>query len=840
MAELIFLRTAEEKLPDNQKRAYEIILNYSPNQYDEAVKNEEWVTFCQLSSVKEGLLNWYPFSRQSNILLISNSMGSLAGLFEREAGKVDILENCCERAEGIEKRYQEYSNIRIFVGKPSDLYNTQKYDYIVVERELTLEEEIEQILDECLPLTSENGKLFLICENRFGAKYWCGVPDRYTNQAFGGLRNKEKEGRITKKSVEHFFQKREGDYKIYYPFPDASFTQAIYTNGYLPKESIRDRVIPYYTTAQRKNMFFSENDIWDDVIANKMGECFANSFLIEYAVKRIDNSIRFAAVSTDRGEDAAFATVITEDEVYKKALYREGIQSVRNIFQNAKELEKQGVFCVAQKIDEDKIVMPYVAEKNLAEKLRELFLKGECTQIEKIFDELYDQILKSSEHIPFSQCYVKGGRITEENLGPILQKAYIDMIPYNCFYEKGKILFYDQEFSQERFPAKYVLFRALRYMYVYAPEAEKIIPLEYFKNKYHISEIWEEFERLEAIFIEKNRNYEKMSPFYKNAGISEEELDSNRKKLQEGKNPDQQARNPIINTLNRPEYTMHSYSRDVQLQAVKRVQYDLLKKFIGVCQENGLTYCAFYGTLLGAIRHDGFIPWDDDVDVAMPREDYNRLQKIADHVFKFPYFLQMPENDNCFFGGYAKLRNSSTTGIEERERSQDCNQGIWIDIFPLDDVPDDENEKKAQFHKVLFYQRLLAKKNYGTQKVLYDLDAFQDKKYLILSKFFRKDFLCRQLQKYLMYGQNCECSKVAIMARYYRGKMYPEYDRRDFSFVVKHTFEDEEILIPSGYENCLINDYGIDYMLYVQEKERTPHHKAQYDVNNPYTGYITR
>lgn len=840
MAELITLRKTEQKVPQNQKRACEIIMKYSPDQYDEVLKNEEWRTFSQLSTIKEGLLNWYPFNKQSRILLISNSMGSLAKLFEREVGGVDILEGCEERAKCIAKRFQEYSNVRIFIGKIMDLYNVKKYDYVVVEKELLMEEEIECALEECLPLLTEEGEIFFTCENRFGAKYWCGSPDTYTNQAFGGLRNREKNERITQKLLEQILNEKQGYYKFYYPFPDAAFTQAVYTNAYLPKESIRDRVIPYYTTEQRESMLFCENDIWDDIMANRMGDFFANSFLIEYSMKEISNSVRFAAVSTDRGEESGFATVITEKEVYKKALYKEGIPNIQVVYQNAQELIAQGVLCVDQKIDNNRIIMPYVGEKNLAEKLRDLFLEGNNAEIERIFDELYEQILKSSAHISPSECCVMKEHMPKEIVGPILQKAYIDMIPYNCFYEDGKFLFYDQEFSMERFPAKYVLFRALRYMYIFAPEAENVIPLDYFKNKYGMSAIWEEFEYLESLFIEKNRNYEKMTPFYKNVGISDEKLDSNREKLRKKNETRQETHSsPIIGTLSRRKYTMDIYNKDIQLLAVKKVQCDLLRKFIEVCQENNLTYCAFYGTLLGAIRHDGFIPWDDDVDVVMPRKDYDKLQKIANYVFEPPYFLQTPENDNCFYGGYAKLRNSATTGIEERDRKQDCNRGIWIDIFPLDNVPANEKKKKTQFREILFYQRLLAKKNYGMQRVLYDLESHHEKKYLVLSKLLPKDFLCRRLKKAMTCGQSDKSSKVAVMARYYGGKIYQEYNLKDFSFLINHAFEGEKIMIPSGYENCLINDYGMDYMLYAPEEERIPHHKAQYDVKKAYTSYTT-
>ena len=120
------------------------------------------------------------------------------------------------------------------------------------------------------------------------------------------------------------------------------------------------------------------------------------------------------------------------------------------------------------------------------------------------------------------------------------------------------------------------------------------------------------------------------------------------------------------------------------LRQVQLIQLEILKDFVKVCNKYNLQYFLDGGTLLGAVRHKGFIPWDDDLDLAMPREDYDTLIEIAPEIFDEPYFLQTPENDiGCFYGGYSKLRNSNTTGLEKRNKNHVCNQGIWIDILML-------------------------------------------------------------------------------------------------------------------------------------------------------------
>ena len=110
---------------------------------------------------------------------------------------------------------------------------------------------------------------------------------------------------------------------------------------------------------------------------------------------------------------------------------------------------------------------------------------------------------------------------------------------------------------------------------------------------------------------------------------------------------------------------------------------DLIVEFDRVCKQHGFKYYLFYGALLGAVRHHGFIPWDDDFDVAMPREDYDRFIKLSSD-FREPYFLQTPYTDpeSCY--SYAKIRNSNTTGLSELFKYQKFNHGIWMTVFPLD------------------------------------------------------------------------------------------------------------------------------------------------------------
>lgn len=128
-----------------------------------------------------------------------------------------------------------------------------------------------------------------------------------------------------------------------------------------------------------------------------------------------------------------------------------------------------------------------------------------------------------------------------------------------------------------------------------------------------------------------------------------------------------------------------------EMKKVWSVEIELLRKLLDVCKRYNLKIFAEGGTLLGAIREHGFIPWDDDIDMAMPREDYDKLRELASAEFKSPYFFQCGYTD-IFPNGITRLRKDGTAAITYKSIYDRCHQGIFIDIFPLDSIPDEKSE----------------------------------------------------------------------------------------------------------------------------------------------------
>lgn len=120
------------------------------------------------------------------------------------------------------------------------------------------------------------------------------------------------------------------------------------------------------------------------------------------------------------------------------------------------------------------------------------------------------------------------------------------------------------------------------------------------------------------------------------------------------------------------------------MNELQQKQLDILKEFIRICEKHNLTYFLVGGSCLGAARHQGFIPWDDDIDVGMPREDFNKYVELQKEYEGTKYFIQTWKTDPHYIYNYAKLRDSDTTYIENIYLKHQINHGVWIDIFPID------------------------------------------------------------------------------------------------------------------------------------------------------------
>ncbi len=239
------------------------------------------------------------------------------------------------------------------------------------------------------------------------------------------------------------------------------------------------------------------------------------------------------------------------------------------------------------------------------------------------------------------------------------------------------------------------------------------------------------------------------------------------------------------------------------------VQLDLLYELDRICKKNGINYLIDSGTLLGAVRHKGFIPWDDDIDLIMLREDYERLIKISEHEIKKPYFFQYYRNDNFYFRGHSQFRNSDTCGALRHELlNETFNQGIFIDIFPVDSVSEDMIKLKEQFDGLTdCYQILECIKS----KVPKSNGIMSAVKYCFLKWRFLKIHDKYENYAVMNDGMSEYIDKVA-----FRGKIHKKFyhiRKNIFDDTIHLQFEFLTLPAPKDYDGLLRVYFGDNYMI---------------------------
>lgn len=240
--------------------------------------------------------------------------------------------------------------------------------------------------------------------------------------------------------------------------------------------------------------------------------------------------------------------------------------------------------------------------------------------------------------------------------------------------------------------------------------------------------------------------------------------------------------------------------------AMKRAwacQLDLLKELLRVCDKYNLKCWADYGTLLGAVRHKGYIPWDDDIDMVMLREDYDKFVEIADKELKHPYFLQTIYSDKHYNHRHAQLRNSDTAAIPEGDFRRKYNQGIFVDIFILDSYPKAIKYSYRMVRKVKLY-RVLLKLAIRLMNLLPD-GLYQ--KWRLDSKVFLK------YENVLRKNRLEDTEFVAAISFNFRQKIR---DKAWYAETLWVDFEHMKMPVPIGYDRILTLDFGPDYMTPVQ------------------------
>ncbi|NMA48498.1 MAG: LicD family protein [Tissierellia bacterium] len=261
------------------------------------------------------------------------------------------------------------------------------------------------------------------------------------------------------------------------------------------------------------------------------------------------------------------------------------------------------------------------------------------------------------------------------------------------------------------------------------------------------------------------------------------------------------------------------------LRKAQLVQLEILIEFDRICKINNLSYQLFAGTLLGAIRHKGFIPWDDDIDVAMVRSDYEKLLDICKNDLKTDYFLQNYSTDPNFFRQFSRMRKDNTKYIQKGYKDIDMHHGIFIDIFPLDNVKPNSIVENIRCKILLILSRLNTIRNKGVSpksNIFKRVIGILIKSSNILIHKSVHDKIETKIMKIFNdkdTGYLNHLTNGTTKVRFERFLMKEE----DFHDIIDWEFESLKFPIPKNYDNHLKNMYG-DYMKLPPKEKQKPHH----------------
>jgi lipopolysaccharide cholinephosphotransferase len=278
-------------------------------------------------------------------------------------------------------------------------------------------------------------------------------------------------------------------------------------------------------------------------------------------------------------------------------------------------------------------------------------------------------------------------------------------------------------------------------------------------------------------------------------------------------------------------------------RAVKKlwaVQLRLLECFMAVCDARGLKYFAMFGTMLGAVRHGGFIPWDDDVDIAMPRADYDRLSQMPE-VFEAPLFLQTPENDPAAVPRFMKLKDGDTTFLPPgfpNSMTKGGHLGCGMDILPLDDAPSRSAARRLA-RAAARCQRLRERRAPLEEMDPAEMPEWKRRRcrmlfprsYAELTERYRA--ICT---RYHAKAEETDYYTVPVLSGERSGMIL---EKSLFATCVPMRFEHLRLPVPSGCET-LIRQIWHDGSALPGLSEREPKHVGFIDTETPYTTHTAR
>lgn len=467
-----------------------------------------------VGNIHTGLVGWYDFKHNSRVLCMGKHREIIAA-YLREQG---LMPECQKGLVSMEPAWREE--------------HKTGFDYIISICDLERERCPGELLAVWRSLLKQDGTLLLCMNNRFGLRYFCGDRDPYTGRNFDGIEGYQHvQGRMEHDFIGRMYSQtemremlnRSGWEKVqfYSVLPDLENCTLLYAEDTLPKEDLSNRLFPTYNYPDA--VFLEERDIYSGLIENGMFHRMANAYLIECAPAGNFSDVQHVTGSMERDREHAFFTLIHRDgRVEKRAAYRDGQVHLRSMAENIAQLKGRGIPVVEGKLKGNRYVMPYMTGENGLLYLKRL-LREDKEKFLQAMDHFLDLVKHSSE--------IERADVGDGN-GAVLRHGYLDMVPWNCFYQDGEFIFFDQEFCEEHYPLNAILMRTVGPMQV---QAKRIYgpswPNDFLFQRYGLSQKRDHWQRMEGKFLEKVRKEKELHLYHQKCRYDLLTIHTNRQRI---------------------------------------------------------------------------------------------------------------------------------------------------------------------------------------------------------------------------------------------------------------------------------------------------------------------
>ena len=464
-----------------------------------------------VKGLRSGVWAWWEFSGMEKLLFVDGSEDVLTDF-------ADVLPRQVMFKRLEETREEDWMQ-----------KHAASFDAVLSIASLEKCEHPAEVLSVWRKLLKPEGRLLLGMNNRFGLRYFCGDRDPYTGRNFDGIEGyqhaqvRERLGHMYSQAEIREMLKQSGWEKMrfYSVLPGLEDCTLIYAEDTLPREDLSNRLFPIYNYPDA--VFLEERELYAGLIKNGMFHQMANAYLIECAPDGNFSDVQHVTSSLERGREHAFFTLIHRDGmVEKKAAYPEGEAQLKIMAGNMERLKARGLSVVDGYLEGGRYVMPYMPGENGLLYLEKL-LRENREKFLHTLDRFRDLVLQSSE---MDQEDAGDGK------GVALHHGYLDMVPWNTFYQDGEFIFFDQEFCVEHYPANVILMRTMGYLQVVARRIYgNDFPNDFLLRRYDLLSGRERWQRMEGKFFGEVKKEKELRMYHEKYRHNSQAAYTNRQRI---------------------------------------------------------------------------------------------------------------------------------------------------------------------------------------------------------------------------------------------------------------------------------------------------------------------